>query len=116
MRALDDLRVVELGTGVSAPYCARLFSDLGAEVIKVEAPGGDSSRALGPFPGDEPDPEESATFHYLNAGKRGVVVDLDDVAGRDFFHSLLQGADVLVENAEPAAHARWGVDRRRLLP
>ena len=115
MRALDDLRVVELGTEVSAPYCARLFADLGADVIKVEAPGGDPSRALGPFARNDPNPEESATFHYLNAGKRGVVADLDDVAGRDFFHSLLEGADVLVENTEPDAHARWGLEAASLL-
>jgi crotonobetainyl-CoA:carnitine CoA-transferase CaiB-like acyl-CoA transferase len=109
MTALEDLRVVELGTNVSAPYCARLFADLGAEVIKVEGPGGDPTRAHGPFPGGAPDPEESATFHYLNAGKRGVVADLDDPEQREFFHGLLAGADVLVENCEPGAYARFGL-------
>jgi crotonobetainyl-CoA:carnitine CoA-transferase CaiB-like acyl-CoA transferase len=109
MQALDDLRVVELGANVSAPYCARLFADFGAEVIKVEGPGGDPARALGPFPGGEPDPEASGTFHYLNAGKRGVVADLDDPEQLEFFHELLAGADVLVENSEPGAYARWGL-------
>ena len=78
MKALDDLVVVEFGTNVSAPYCARLFADLGADVIKLETSRGDRSRALGPFPNGEADPEESGTFHYLNAGKRGGIIDLDD--------------------------------------
>jgi len=104
MQALDDLRVVELGANVSAPYCARLFADFGAEVIKVEGPGGDPSRTLGPFPGSEPDSEQSGIFHYLNAGKRGVVADLDDPQQREFFHGLLAAADVLVENTEPERH------------
>jgi crotonobetainyl-CoA:carnitine CoA-transferase CaiB-like acyl-CoA transferase len=115
MTAPEHLRVVELGTNVSAPYCARLFADLGAEVIKLEGPGGDPSRALGPFPGGRPDPEASATFHYLNAGKRGAVADLDDPKQLAFFHDLLAGADVLVENSEPARYARWGLDAASLL-
>ncbi|MCP5066471.1 MAG: CoA transferase [bacterium] len=108
--ALEDLRVVELGSNVSAPYCARLFADLGATVIKVETPGGDPSRAQGPFADARPDPEESGIFHYLNAGKSGVVADLDDSEQLEFFHSLLAGSDVLVENSEPAEYARFGLD------
>jgi crotonobetainyl-CoA:carnitine CoA-transferase CaiB-like acyl-CoA transferase len=115
MNALEDLRIVELGTDVSAPFCARLFADLGAEVIKLEPRGGDSSRALGPFPGGEPDPEESGMFHYLNAGKRGIVADLDDPEQLAFFHELLAGADVLVENAEHDQVERWGLDAASLL-
>jgi crotonobetainyl-CoA:carnitine CoA-transferase CaiB-like acyl-CoA transferase len=115
MKALEDLRVVEVGSHVSAPWCARLFADLGADVIKLEGPGGDPSRALGPFPDGRRDPEQSGTFHYLNAGKRGVVADLDDPEQREFLHDLLAGADVLVENTEPAAYARWGLDAEVLL-
>ena len=114
MGALEDLRVVELGSEVSAPYCARLFADLGAEVIKVEGPGGDPSRGHGPFAGAEPDPEESGIFHYLNAGKRGVMADLDDPRQLEFFHGLLAGADVLVENSQPGEYARWGLDSASL--
>ncbi|UCE87434.1 MAG: CoA transferase [Deltaproteobacteria bacterium] len=115
MKALEDLRVVELGTEVSAPFCARLFADLGAEVTKLEPPGGDPSRTYGPFPGGEPDPERSGMFHYLNAGKGSVVADLDDPEQRAFFHALLAGADVLVENCEPAEYARWELDADLLL-
>jgi hypothetical protein len=119
MGALQGFRVVEYGGNVSAPYCARLFADLGAEVIKVEPPGGDPSRALGPFSGGsggpkgEADPEESGTFHYLNAGKRGVVADLADPEQLEFFHGLLAGAGVLVENSEPGEYARFGLDAAR---
>jgi crotonobetainyl-CoA:carnitine CoA-transferase CaiB-like acyl-CoA transferase len=115
MKALEDLRVVELGAAISAPFCARLFADLGAEVIKVEGPRGDCSRGFGPFPGGDPDPEQSGMFHYLNAGKRGAVADLDDPEQREFFHALLAGADVLVENAEPDEYRRWGLDPASLL-
>ncbi|MBW2421267.1 MAG: CoA transferase [Deltaproteobacteria bacterium] len=122
MGALQDFRVVEYGGNVSAPYCARLFADLGAEVIKVEPPGGDPSRALGPFPqgsggsgGGEADAEESGTFHYLNAGKRGVIADLADPEQLEFFHGLLAGADVLVENSEPGEFERFGLAAASLL-
>ncbi|MCP5045406.1 MAG: hypothetical protein GY944_30630, partial [bacterium] len=115
MGALEDLRVVELGNNVTAPYCARLFADLGAEVIKVEGPAGDSSRTQGPFAGGEPDLEESGIFHYLNAGKRGVVADLDDPEQLEFFHGLLAGADVLVENSEPGEYKRFGLDSASLV-
>jgi crotonobetainyl-CoA:carnitine CoA-transferase CaiB-like acyl-CoA transferase len=108
MGALSDLRVVEYGRQVSAPFCARLFADLGAEVIKIEPPGGDPSRLAGPFPNASPDPEESGLFHYLNAGKQGLVADLDDAAQLEQLHALLAGADVFVENSEPAEYARFG--------
>lgn len=114
-KALDDLRVVEFGTHVSAPYCARLFADLGADVIKLEAADGDPSRLIGPFPNGSRDPEESGTFHYLNAGKRGAVVDLADASDLAFFHGLLAGADVFVENSDPEEYARFGLDAASLL-
>ena len=56
-RALEDLRVVDISQGIAGPYATRLLADAGADVIKVEPPGGDYSRRLGPFPGDVPDPE-----------------------------------------------------------
>jgi crotonobetainyl-CoA:carnitine CoA-transferase CaiB-like acyl-CoA transferase len=109
MGALKDLRVVEYGSNVSAPFCARLFADLGAEVIKVEPPGGDPSRQEGPFADGKADPEESGLFHFLNAGKKGVVLDLHDASQSEQFHALLAGADVLVENSEPGEYAEFGL-------
>jgi crotonobetainyl-CoA:carnitine CoA-transferase CaiB-like acyl-CoA transferase len=108
--ALDGLRVIEVGTHVSAPFCARLLADLGADVVKVEPPDGDPSRQAGPFPGGVADPERSGLFHYANAGKRAVVADLDDPAGIEWLHELLAGSDVLVENLAPDVRARAGLD------
>jgi crotonobetainyl-CoA:carnitine CoA-transferase CaiB-like acyl-CoA transferase len=114
MSALQDLRIVEYGSNVSAPFCARLFADLGAEVIKVEPPQGDASRRLGPFVDGVEDPEESGLFHYLNAGKKGVVLDLADAIGAEQFHTLLAGADVLIENSEPVDYAKHGLSAEAL--
>ena len=67
--ALDGVRVLDLTRILAGPACTMLLGDLGAEVIKVEPPGGDSSRCYGPFPGDVPDPERSGLFLYLNYNK-----------------------------------------------
>jgi crotonobetainyl-CoA:carnitine CoA-transferase CaiB-like acyl-CoA transferase len=107
---LSGVKVVELGQGISAPYCARLLADLGAEVIKVEPPTGDPSRRNGPFPGDVPDPERSGLFLYLNLNKRGVTLDLTKPNGRRLLHQLLERADILVENRAPAEMERWELD------
>ena len=97
-RALAGLRVVELGEFVSAPYCGRLLAGLGADVVKVETLQGDSARRHGPFPRDEPHLERSGLFLALNAGKRGVTLDLQSAAGRARLGAQLETADGLVEN------------------
>ncbi|MCH7512172.1 MAG: CoA transferase, partial [Chloroflexi bacterium] len=66
------MKLVELGRGVAASFCAKLFADLGADVIKVEPPDGDALRRRGPFPNDEADPARSGLFSYLNTNKLGV--------------------------------------------
>ncbi len=109
-RPLEGIRVVELGTFVSAPYCGKLFAGYGAEVIKVEPPGGDIARAHGPFPRGEPDPEASALFLYLNTGKKSVVLNPREPADRDRLLRLLETADVLIENYRPADLAALGLD------
>ena len=96
------LHVVELGEGVAVPYAGRLLADLGADVVKVEPPGGDRARRAGPFPGDRPDPDASALFHYENAHKRGLVLDVDDDADRRALDALLGRADVLLTDRPPA--------------
>lgn len=114
--ALAGIRVIELGDRVSAPYCARLFADYGAEVIKVEPPGGDVARTWGPFPGDVVDPEKSGVFHFLNTDKRSVVLDLDRETDRERFDALLASADVLIENHRPAEMRARGLDFASLAP
>ena len=81
--ALEGVTVIELSHAVSGPYCAKLFADYGADVIKVEPPGGDVARHWGPFPNDAPHPEKSGTFFFLNTNKRGVTLDVTTSRGRD---------------------------------
>jgi len=98
MKGLEGLHVLELGEMVSAAYATKLMADLGADVIKVEPPGGERARRRGPFPASGPHPERSGLFLYLNTNKRGVTLDLDSEAGRDDLAALVERADVLVHN------------------
>ncbi len=99
---LEGVRVIEVGSQVSAPFCARLLADYGADVIKVEPPGeGDQARRQGPFVGDDPHPDKSIPFLYLNTNKRGVTLDLNTATGRGILGQLVESADVLVENLPP---------------
>ena len=108
--ALEGIRVLELGEGVSAPFCAKLFADYGADVIKVEPPGGDVTRRWGPFPADRPHPEKSGLFFFLNTNKRGVTLDVATEEGRERFLKLVTWADVFVENNPPQCMRRSGLD------
>ena len=100
---LEGIRVVEWGEMVSAPFCAKLLAELGADVIKVEPPDGDRARQLGPFPGGAPHQERSGVFLFTNLGKRGVTLDMSTPSGVDQLHSLLDSADIFVENQRYAA-------------
>ena len=96
------MRVLEVAEGVAGPYCGKLLASLGAGVLKVERPGGgDPSRREGPFPGDVPHPESSGLFLYLNTGKRGITLDLDDAQGRALLAEVASGVDVLVTDRQP---------------
>ena len=108
---LSGYRVLDLGSGISAPWCTKILADYGAEVIKVETPGlGDATRRMGPFAGDDPDPEKSLTFLYLNTNKKSVTVDPTSVSGRKLFYRMVADADVLVENYPPAQSQNLGLD------
>jgi crotonobetainyl-CoA:carnitine CoA-transferase CaiB-like acyl-CoA transferase len=109
--ALEGVRVIEWGQAVSAPYCAKLFADYGADVVKVEAPGsGDIARQWGPFPQDRAHPEQSGLFFFLNTNKRGVTLDIRTRRGRDLFLQLLGQADVFIENNPPQQMREWQLD------
>jgi crotonobetainyl-CoA:carnitine CoA-transferase CaiB-like acyl-CoA transferase len=109
--ALEGVRVVELGEGVSAAFCAKLFGDYGAEVIKIEKPAaGDTTRHWGPYPDDIPHPEKSGTFFTLNTNKQSVTLDVDTAKGRELLVSLISTADVLIENYMPQQMKDWGLD------
>ena len=113
--ALVGLRVLELGEMVAAPFCGKLLASLGADVVKIEPPkSGDPSRRRGPFPGDSPHPERSGMFLYLNTGKRGVTLDVDDPQGREILRQLAAGADVIIHDSPPALAAARGLEQEAL--
>ena len=108
---LDGLKVLDLTHYVAGPYATRLMAAQSAEVIKVERPAtGDGARRIGPFPDDVPHPEKSALFLYLNTGKKSVTLNLKDGASKPILRSLLEWADVLVENFCPGVMSRLGLD------
>ncbi len=108
---LEGLRVLELGDFISAPYCGKLLADMGAEVIKIEPPStGDWARQYGPFLQDDPHPERSGIFLYLNANKRGVTMDLRTPTGRALLSGLADRSDVLVHNFHPTEMDALGLN------
>jgi CoA:oxalate CoA-transferase len=105
---LSGLLVVDLTRVLAGPYATMLLADLGARVIKVEAPEtGDDSRAIGPFM-PESDGTDSAYFTSVNRGKESLALDLKAPADRALFEALLAKADILVENFRPGAMERLG--------
>src|SRR5215471_9330074 len=94
--ALSHIRVVELGD-IPASYATRLLADLGADVIKVEPPGGDPNRMLPPFAGNIEHLERSLTFVHANTNKRSIVLDLERETDRATFARLLASADLFIE-------------------
>jgi len=101
---LSGITIVDLTRVLAGPYCTMVLADLGARVIKIEAPdGGDDSRGYGPFVNDK-----SAYFMAMNRGKESIALDLKTDADRKVFERLLEQADVLVENFRPGAMERLG--------
>lgn len=77
MAALSDLRIIDLSTNVTGPFCTKLFADYGADVVKVESTDEvDEARTLGPFSSEDENPEASGMFLYLNTNKRSVTLNL----------------------------------------
>jgi len=101
--ALSDVHVLDLSKGVAGAYAAKLFADYGANVIKVERPGGDPTRRQGPFPNDKPHPETGALWLYLNTNKRSITLDIASNTGRRLFSALVERAEVIIESF-PAGH------------
>ena len=105
--ALSGIRVIEIGTFISAPLAATLLADFGAEVIKLELPeGGDPMRTLGPYP---PGGDSSYWWSAMGRNKRSVGLDVRTAEGREILGRLLETADVLVENFRPGTLDRWGI-------
>jgi CoA:oxalate CoA-transferase len=114
MRALEGIRVLDLTHMVAGPYATMLMADLGAEVIKVEPPGGEGSRRL-----LADDPQNSlhgmgAYFITLNRNKKGIVLDLKTAAGIEALYGLVRKSDVVVDNYSVGVTGRLGIDHERL--
>jgi len=107
--ALGDIRVLDLA-GPLATYCTKLLADLGADVIKIERPGGCSTRNIGPFFHDEPHPEKSLYFHHFNTNKRSVTLDIATADGRDILKRLVETTDILIETFPPGYLENLGLD------
>jgi crotonobetainyl-CoA:carnitine CoA-transferase CaiB-like acyl-CoA transferase len=106
---LDGLRVLDLGTRISAPFCAGLLGEHGAEVIKIEQPGaGDFMREIGPFV-DTDDGRYSLFWAVEGRGRKSVTLDLRRPAGQDLLRRLAATADVVCENFRPGTLERWHV-------
>lgn len=107
--AYAGLRVLDFTTTIAGPHCTRLLADLGAEVIKIEAPDGDMMRTRPPLRDGA-----STMFGQLNAGKRSVVLDLKDKKAVEAVRQMATAVDVLVENYRPGVMSRLGLDYKAL--
>ena len=113
--ALEGLRILDLTQGVAGPYCTKLLSDYGADVLKIERPeGGDPARRAGPFPDDEPHPERGGLFLDLNTGKRSLTLNLKTESGQRILRRLAADSDAVIENFRPGTLARLGLSDEQL--
>ena len=109
--ALEGIRVLEVTQVMAGPFCAMQLCDMGADVIKVEPPGGDSTRRMAGARGTD-----SPGFNAVNRGKRGIVLDLKTAPAQRAFRRLLERTDILVENHRPGVMRGFGLDYASLAP
>jgi crotonobetainyl-CoA:carnitine CoA-transferase CaiB-like acyl-CoA transferase len=110
---LTGIRVLDL-TQEAGFLAGKILGDLGADVVKVEPPGGDRAGRRGPYLGDVEDPERSLLWLALNTSKRGISLDLGRERGREVYRRLAQRADAVLETAEPGVLAELGIDYESL--
>ncbi|MEK9135579.1 MAG: CoA transferase, partial [Bacteroidota bacterium] len=113
-QALDGILALDLTDRVAGAYCTKLLADAGATVVKVEPPSGDPVRSIGPFLGDVPHPECSATFLFLNTNKQSITLDLSTTSGQDLFGRLLKRSHILVESLSPGRLGHLGFGSHEL--
>jgi crotonobetainyl-CoA:carnitine CoA-transferase CaiB-like acyl-CoA transferase len=114
-QALSGIRVLDLTWYIAGPYCTKLLADYGADVIKIEKPGeGDPARKMGPFLQDDPHPEKSGLFLYLNTNKRGITLNLKSQTGKKILKELVKDVDILVESFSPGVMERLGLSFEEL--
>lgn len=105
MGAFDGLRVIDLTQNLAGPICAMNLGDHGADVVKIEPAGGDTTRTTAPRAGGE-----SVAFMIVNRNKRSIVLNLKEADDRDVLLNLLEGADILLESGKPGGMAKMGLD------
>src|SRR5438132_2203895 len=110
-RALDGLHVLDVTQVMAGPFCAMLLADLGADVIKVEPPAGDSTRQMPGAVG-----ADSPSFNAVNRGKRSLVLNLKSSEGREVLTRLARSTDILIENYRPGVMEGLGLGYRALAP
>jgi formyl-CoA transferase len=107
--ALEGIRVLDVTQVMAGPFCAMQLCDMGADVIKVEPPGGDSTRYMAGASGTD-----SPGFNAVNRGKRGIVLDLKTVRGQQAFRRLVDRTDIVIENYRPGVMRTFGLDYQSL--
>lgn len=110
---LEGIRILDLSTEPGL-YCGKLLADIGADCIKVEPPGGDNARGLGPFFHDEVGRETSLTYWYFNTNKRFVTCNIDEHDGQHLFRELVKSADVVLESFTPGHMESRGIGYEQL--
>src|SRR3981081_1909480 len=108
-RALAGLRVLDVTQVMAGPFCGMMLADLGADVVKIEPPAGDSTRQMPGAVGSD-----SPSFNAVNRGKRSVVIDLKIREGRQVLERLVRATDILIENYRPGVMAALGLDYEAL--
>lgn len=106
---LSPYRALDL-TDEKGLLCGKILGELGTDVIKIEKPGGDSARNLGPYYHDEQDPEKSLFWFAYNTNKRGITLDIETDAGQDIFKKLVKTADIVIESFPPGYMTELGLD------
>ena len=110
MTPLSGIKVVELARILAGPWAGQTLADLGADVIKVEAPEGDDTRRWGPPFIDRDGEKSAAYFHATNRGKRGITCDFRTAEGQETVRRLVADADVVIENFKVGGLAKYGLD------
>ena len=107
--ALSGVKVLDLSEDIAGSFCGRLLADYGADVLKLEPPGGAALRRMGPFFHDEPHPEKSLFFLVLNLNKKGATLNLETPSGQDILKRLAPHVDLIVESYRPGYLASLGL-------
>ncbi|MDO8671290.1 MAG: CoA transferase [Dehalococcoidia bacterium] len=109
----SDIRVLDLA-GEMGVYCGKLLADLGAEVIKVEPPGGDPIRRVGPFVDDDPHPEKSLYWFQFNTNKKSITLDITTADGKEILRRLAATSDIIIETFAPGHMDDLGLGYEKL--